>query len=114
MTELGPVSAHLESELRELARQHGIVVWLDKANLYATFADRLKARADAGRFPFPVRCFRGSFLARCSLFGSSFLFGGGFLGRSLFCCCRSSRLLCRGFRLGWGFLRCHQSRSLRR
>lgn len=27
MTELGPVSARLEADLREQARQHGIVVW---------------------------------------------------------------------------------------
>jgi hypothetical protein len=62
MTELGPVSAHLEAELRELARQHGIVVWLDKQATYREFAEGLRARAEEGAFPFPVRSFRGSFL----------------------------------------------------
>ncbi len=62
MNELGPVSKHLENELRELARQHGIVIWLDKSGHYARYADGLMARAQAGQFPFPTRCFRGSYL----------------------------------------------------
>lgn len=62
MNELGPVSKHLESELREQARQHGIVFWLDPQGHYVSYADGLKQRADAGAFPFPTRCFRGSYL----------------------------------------------------
>jgi hypothetical protein len=38
MTEPGPVSVHLEADLREQARQHGIV-WLDKEGTYTDFAD---------------------------------------------------------------------------
>ena len=38
MAELGPVSAHLEHELRELARQRGIVFFLDKEGVYTGFA----------------------------------------------------------------------------
>jgi hypothetical protein len=30
MTARGPASAALEADLREQARQHGILVWLDK------------------------------------------------------------------------------------
>lgn len=30
MTALGPVPAALTADLREQARQHGILVWLDK------------------------------------------------------------------------------------
>jgi len=62
MTELGPVSASLEAELRELARQHGIVVWLDNEGAYTGFADRLRARGVTDAFPIPVRCLRGSYL----------------------------------------------------
>ena len=40
------------------ARQHGIVVWLDKERLYRELADALRARSDAGEFPFPARAFR--------------------------------------------------------
>jgi PglZ domain len=62
MSELGPVSRQLEAELRELARLHGVVVWLDKEGHYTEFVDALGVRAHAGDFPFPVRAFRGSFL----------------------------------------------------
>lgn len=62
MTALGPVSASLEAELREVARQHGIVVWLDKEGAYTRFADGLAERASGGAFPVPVRRFRGSYL----------------------------------------------------
>ena len=44
MTDLGPVSASLEAELREQARQHGILVWLDKEGAYNRFADRSALR----------------------------------------------------------------------
>ena len=47
MTEPRPVSAHLEADLREQARQHGILVWLDKEGTYTDFADELGRRADA-------------------------------------------------------------------
>ncbi len=62
MTEPGLVSAALEAELREQARQHDIVVWLDKEGTYTAFADALAIRAEAGGFPVPVRRLRGSYL----------------------------------------------------
>lgn len=62
MSELGPVSRELEAELRELVRQHSIVIWLDKESAYTDYVDGLRLRADKGEFPFPVRAFRGSFL----------------------------------------------------
>lgn len=62
MTELGPVSAALEADLREQARQHGILVWLDKEGAYTAFADRLRERGVTEAFPIPVRCLRGSYL----------------------------------------------------
>jgi hypothetical protein len=58
----GPVSQALEADLREQARQHGILVWLDKEGAYTAFADALGARADGGEFAIPVRRFRGSYL----------------------------------------------------
>ena len=42
MTALEPVSAALEADLREHARKHGVLVWLDKEGAYTTFADRLR------------------------------------------------------------------------
>src|SRR5690349_4816968 len=62
MTALGPVSAALEADLREQARQHGILVWLDKEGAYTAFADRLRDRGVTEAFPIPVRCLRGSYL----------------------------------------------------
>ena len=62
MTSLGPVSAALEADLREQARQHGILVWLDKEGAYTAFADRLRDRGVTEAFPIPVRCLRGSYL----------------------------------------------------
>src|SRR5687767_5724719 len=59
---LGPLTNALQADLREQARQHGIVVWLDRDGTYTTFADRLAARADAKAFPVPVRRLRGSYL----------------------------------------------------
>jgi hypothetical protein len=58
----GPVSQALEADLREQARQHGILVWLDKEGTYTAFADALGARAAGGEFAIPVRRFRGSYL----------------------------------------------------
>lgn len=58
----GPVSQALEADLREQARQHGILVWLDKEGTYTAFADALAARATSGNFAIPVRRFRGSYL----------------------------------------------------
>ncbi len=56
---LGPVSAVLESELRERMQTHGIVVWLDADGHYSDFVDRL---ATSGGRPYGVHAFRGSFL----------------------------------------------------
>lgn len=57
---LGPVSAAAVAELREEARQHGVLVWLDKDATYTALVDRLIAEPEA--FPFPVLAYRGSFL----------------------------------------------------
>ena len=61
-TTTGPVSTALEADLREHARQHGILVWLDKEGTYTGFADALAERASASAFPVPVRRLRGSYL----------------------------------------------------
>ena len=62
MTALGPVSASLYAELRELARQRGIVVWLDKEGSYTAFADAAAERSAREPTALPVRGFRGSYL----------------------------------------------------
>jgi hypothetical protein len=59
----GPVSAALESELREWARKHGVVVWLDLDDRYSAFVDRLIDARKSGELPYDVRAFRGSHLA---------------------------------------------------
>lgn len=61
-TELGPVARAFEAELRELARQHGVIVWLDKHGVYTSYFDGLAQRVASGEFPFPVLRYRGSFL----------------------------------------------------
>lgn len=58
----GPVSQALEADLRDQARQHGILVWLDKEGAYTAFADALVERSERGDFDIPVRRFRGSYL----------------------------------------------------
>jgi hypothetical protein len=62
MTALGPVSAALEADLREQARKHSILVWLDKEGAYTAFADRLRDRGVTEAFPVPLRCLRCSYL----------------------------------------------------
>ena len=57
-----PVSASLEAELRELARQRGIVVWLDKEGSYTAFADALATSPADPLRTVPVTTFRGSYL----------------------------------------------------
>ena len=59
----GPVSAALEADLRSAVRRHGIVVWLDQAEHYTGFVDRLRALRAAGALPYEVHAFRGSHLA---------------------------------------------------
>ncbi|MBP9202684.1 MAG: BREX-6 system phosphatase PglZ [Kofleriaceae bacterium] len=60
MTAVGLVSASLTAELRELARQHGVVVWLDKEGSFVTFADALAKAGPTGSVL--MRTFRGSYL----------------------------------------------------
>ena len=58
----GPVSAALETSLRDRVRQQGVVLWLDVSDDYSGFADRLSAERAAGRLPYEVCRFRGSYL----------------------------------------------------
>ncbi len=62
MSQLGPVSQAAAEEVRELARQNGIVVWLDSDNRYAELVDELERQHAAGSFPYPVVAYRGSYL----------------------------------------------------
>jgi hypothetical protein len=59
----GPVSAALEADLRQQARRHGVVVWLDSDGHYTAFVDRLVAAHKPGELPYELRGFRGSHLA---------------------------------------------------
>ena len=61
---LGPVSATLVAELREDARKHGVLVWLDKDGTYSELVDSLIASRGDGTdvFPYPLFAYRGSFL----------------------------------------------------
>lgn len=58
----GVVSTALQHEIQGELRRQGIVVWLDRDASYTGFVDGLVAEHAAGRFPFPVVGFRGSFL----------------------------------------------------
>lgn len=62
MRDLGPVSRACASELRELARQRGIVVWLDREAVYSDLARRLSEQSLAGEYDVPVLGFGGSYL----------------------------------------------------
>lgn len=62
MPELGLVTAALEQELKKELRQRGIVVWLDRDEVYTPYVDDLVARHTSGDFEPPVVAFRGSFL----------------------------------------------------
>ena len=62
MTELGPVSVVLETELRAKTRRNGIVIWLDPEAHYSGFVDQLIALRRDNRLPYPVLTYRGSFL----------------------------------------------------
>ncbi len=68
-SEFGPVSTTLIAELRDEARQHGVLVWLDKDGAYTEFVDSLignrgEANYSSGStsFPYPLFAYRGSFL----------------------------------------------------
>src|SRR5690606_35244469 len=59
---LPPVSAQLETELKRVLKERGLVLWLDADANYAAFVDALSERAREGAFPFPVLRFDGSYL----------------------------------------------------
>ena len=59
----GPVSAALEADVRDWVRRHGIALWLDMADDYSGFVDRLRAARARGALPYEVLAFRGSHLA---------------------------------------------------
>ena len=59
----GPVSEALEADLRRRVQQQGVVLWLDMSDDYSAFVDRLCAQRTAGKLPYEVCTFRGSYLA---------------------------------------------------
>src|SRR4051794_10023412 len=61
-TDLGPVSATLEADLRTTVRRHGIVLWLDLDDHYSGFVDELVRMKNDGAIPYDIRAFRGSHL----------------------------------------------------
>ena len=58
----GPVSEALEASLRRRVQQQGVVLWLDMSDDYSAFVDRLSAQRTAGKLPYEVCTFRGSYL----------------------------------------------------
>ena len=62
-TEVGPISAALEAELRQRVQQNGIVIWLDRDGHYTQLVDQLIAQRADGDLPYAVNGFRGSHLA---------------------------------------------------
>ena len=59
---LGPVSALLESDVRDRVRRHGVILWLDLDGHYTDFVDRLITDSKAGQIPYAVHALRGSYL----------------------------------------------------
>ena len=57
---LGPVSALLESDVRDRVRRHGVILWLDLDGHYTDFVDRLITDSKAGQIPYAVHALRGS------------------------------------------------------
>ncbi|WP_292822740.1 BREX-6 system phosphatase PglZ [Nostoc sp. JL33] len=62
MSQLSPITAVLEAELKRELRQRGIVIWLDKDGYYNSYVDELITRYNRGDFFAPVVGFRGSYL----------------------------------------------------
>ncbi len=52
----------LQSQVEEVLRQRGVVIWLDREGHYKEFVDGLAYRRRQGKFFAPVVSFRGSFL----------------------------------------------------
>lgn len=65
MTELGPVSAVLEAELRTKTRRHGIVVWLDPDAHYSSLVDRLITQRRDKLLPYPVQAYIAAASSNC-------------------------------------------------
>jgi len=63
VSNLGPISAALEAELRQRVQQNGIVIWLDRDGHYSPLVDQLQALRAEGALPYAVHGFRGSHLA---------------------------------------------------
>ncbi len=62
MTDPGPITAALHSEVEHRLRERGIVVWLDRDGHYTDVVDALAERHEHGDFFAPVVPFRGSYL----------------------------------------------------
>ena len=65
----GPVSTALIAELKDEARQHGVLIWLDKDGAYTELVDSLIGGQGedpygfgSANFPYPLFAYRGSFL----------------------------------------------------
>ncbi|WP_411868849.1 BREX-6 system phosphatase PglZ [Vulcanococcus limneticus] len=63
MTQLGPISTALETELRQRVQQNGIVIWLDRDGHYTELVDQLENLRAQEQLPYAVHGFRGSHLA---------------------------------------------------
>lgn len=59
---LSPISAALETEVRNQVRTHGIVVWLDLDGHYTGFVRKLEQARARGELPYQVLAYRGSYL----------------------------------------------------
>lgn len=62
MSEVGLITSCLEAEVKRELRQRGIVIWLDKDDVYTPYVDQLADRYRKGEFFAPVIAFRGSYL----------------------------------------------------
>lgn len=61
-TTFGPVSQELAQQLQEQVQRNKLIIWLDAANQYSTFADQLMQQRADGQLNYDVKAFRGSYL----------------------------------------------------
>ncbi len=59
---LGPISRHLETELRQKVRRHNLVIWLDADGAYTDLAGQLTGLRAAGELTYEVFTLRDSLL----------------------------------------------------
>lgn len=59
---MGVIADHIKKKLEQDLRTKGLLIWLDKENIYSSLVDAWMAEKKDGRFRYEIFAFRGSFL----------------------------------------------------